>query len=68
MQGTASRQPGAGPGTQARPAGCYKCGKQGHWAKDCTAPQSQWVNRQQGGAGGGGGGTAARRAPGGRNR
>jgi hypothetical protein len=31
-------------------AGCYKCGKNGHWAKDCTAPRSEWVPRDQTGA------------------
>lgn len=25
--------------------GCLKCGAMGHWARDCTAPKSQWITR-----------------------
>jgi hypothetical protein len=31
-------------------AGCYKCGKSDHWARDCKAPQSEWISKNGGAA------------------
>ena len=25
--------------------GCFKCGKSGHWSRDCNAPPSEWIAR-----------------------
>ncbi|DBA73014.1 TPA: hypothetical protein ACH3X2_009958 [Trebouxia sp. C0005] len=40
MAAVAGSQPKAPTGK-----GCFKCGKSGHWSRDCTAPPSEWVAR-----------------------
>ncbi|KAF8007606.1 hypothetical protein BT93_K1571 [Corymbia citriodora subsp. variegata] len=35
----------SGTGKSSAPASCYKCGKAGHWAKDCLPP-TMWEGRQ----------------------
>ncbi len=33
------------PAARGTQGGCLKCGGKGHWARDCTAPKSQWLPR-----------------------
>ncbi|KAI0633210.1 DNA topoisomerase [Trametes polyzona] len=54
--GSAAYGRGGGVGDSSNDQGCFKCGAQGHWSKDCPNPTRSFGDG--GGGGGGGGGSA----------